>query len=151
MASPAPTQKITTPYKKTGKHWKFGFHTGVDYAGPVNTDVCAAFDGKVLEVGDVSWGDSYGTAIVVDHGDGLRAIYAHLTKALVRKGDRVKTGQHIGEMGSTGNSTGSHLHFEVRVAPWRYSPTCFVDPAVLINKKAEPSKPRLPLRPKKNK
>ena len=135
MASPCPTHKISTPYQKKGKMWKFGFHTGVDYKCPVNTDICAAFDGKVLEVGSVSWGPSYGTAIVVDHGNGFRAVYAHLSKALVKKGQKVKTGQHIGEAGSTGNSTGPHLHFEVRVAPFRYAPACFVNPKVLINKK----------------
>ena len=136
MASPVPGKKISTAFKVKGKMWKFGFHTGVDYKCAVGTDICAASDGKVLEVGRVSWGPSYGTAIVVDHGNGFRAIYAHLSKALVKRGQKIKTGQHIGEAGSTGNSTGPHLHFEVRVAPFRYAPQCFVDPAVLINKKA---------------
>jgi murein DD-endopeptidase MepM/ murein hydrolase activator NlpD len=136
MASPVPGKRITTAYKEKGKHWKFGYHTGVDYRCAVGTDICAAADGRVLEVGIVSWGPSYGVSIVVDHGNGLRAIYAHLSKALVKKGQRIKIGQHIGEAGSTGNSTGPHLHFEVRVAPFRYAPQCFVDPAVLIGKKA---------------
>jgi len=136
MASPVPGKKITTPYKQKGKMWKFGYHTGVDYKCATGTDICAAYDGKVLEVGRVSWGPSYGTAIVVDHGNGFRAIYAHLSKVLVKKGQRIKTGQHIGEAGSTGNSSGPHLHFEVRVAPFRYAPQCFVDPIVLIAMKA---------------
>ena len=136
MASPVPGKKITTPFGKKGSMWKFGFHTGVDYACPTGTDICAAYDGKVLEVGRVSWGPAYGTAVVIDHGNGFRAIYAHLSRALVKRGQKVKIGQHIGEAGNTGNSSGSHLHFEVRVAPFRYAPACFVDPKVLILMKA---------------
>jgi murein DD-endopeptidase MepM/ murein hydrolase activator NlpD len=135
MASPCPTHKLNTPYRKPGKHWKLGYHTGVDYTCPVGTDICAMADGKVLEVGDnVSFGPSYGLSVIIDHGDGQRAIYAHLSKVLVKKGSKVKIGQHIAESGNTGNSTGPHLHCEIRTKPFLYGND--IDPAVLIKKKA---------------
>jgi murein DD-endopeptidase MepM/ murein hydrolase activator NlpD len=115
MTNPVPNYKITTPYKREGKLWKLGYHTGVDYRAPQGTVVVAAQDGRVLEVSQrVSWGESYGTAIVVLHRDMTRAIYAHLSKTLVGRGDSLKAGDKIGKVGSTGNSTGAHLHFEVR-------------------------------------
>lgn len=123
MASPVPSKfKITTVYRRPGKHWSCGYHTGVDFAVPTGTPIFAAKDGKVLEAKTkVTWGGSYGTAIVIDHGDGFRAIYAHLSKLEVKVGQQVTKGQQIGLSGNTGNSTGPHLHFEVRVSPWKYA------------------------------
>lgn len=115
MVNPVPGYKVTTPYKREGKLWKLGYHTGVDYRAPQGTVVVAAQDGRVLEVSQrVSWGESYGTAIIVLHRDMTRAIYAHLSKTLVGRGDSFRAGDKIGKVGSTGNSTGAHLHFEVR-------------------------------------
>lgn len=114
MVNPVPGYKISTAYKKPGALWKAGYHTGIDYKAPTGTLVVAAQPGRVLEVGRVSWGDSYGTAIIILHRDMTRSIYAHLSKALVTKGQVVAMGDRIGKVGSTGNSTGSHLHFEVR-------------------------------------
>jgi murein DD-endopeptidase MepM/ murein hydrolase activator NlpD len=115
MVNPVPNYKVTTPYKREGKLWKLGYHTGVDYKAPLGTNVVAAQAGRILEVSQrVSWGESYGTAIIVLHRDMTRAIYAHLSKTLVTKGESVEMGQRIGKVGSTGNSTGAHLHFEVR-------------------------------------
>lgn len=133
MASPVPSKyKITTVYRRPGKHWSCGYHTGVDFAVPVGTPIFAAKAGKVLEAGNgVSWGGSYGIAIIIDHGDGIRAIYAHLSKLEVKKGDTVTEGQQIGLSGNSGNSTGPHLHFEVRVSPWKYA-NKDIDPAQLI-------------------
>ena len=133
MASPIKDKKITTPYGKPGRLWKTGYHVGADYAAPKGTPILAVKDGKVLEAKDkVTWGPAYGIAAVIDHGNGLRAIYAHMSKILVKAGDVVKEGQQIGEVGSTGNSTGPHLHLEVRVAPWRYN-NKDVDPDALLN------------------
>jgi murein DD-endopeptidase MepM/ murein hydrolase activator NlpD len=115
MVNPVPNYKVTTPYKREGKLWKLGYHTGVDYRAPQGTNVVAAQAGRVLEVSQrVSWGDSYGTAVIILHRDMTRAIYAHLSKTIVRKGESVAMGDRIGKVGSTGNSTGAHLHFEVR-------------------------------------
>jgi murein DD-endopeptidase MepM/ murein hydrolase activator NlpD len=79
----------------------------------------------------VSWGGSYGNAIIIDHGGGKRAIYAHLSKINVKVGQKIIEGQLIGLSGNTGNSSGPHLHFEVRVSPWRYA-NKDVNPDVLI-------------------
>jgi murein DD-endopeptidase MepM/ murein hydrolase activator NlpD len=143
--NPVPGKKITTPYGKPGKLWKTGYHVGADYAAPTGTPIVAVQDGKVLEAKNgTTWGPSYGIAAVIDHGKGLRAIYAHMSKVLVKAGDTVKEGQKIGEVGSTGNSTGPHLHLEVRVSPWRYN-NKDVDPDALLNgtppKNANESKP----------
>lgn len=136
MSSPLPKKyKITTPYRKKGAWWACGYHTGVDFACPEGTEVYAVADGKVLEAKSVvSWGGSYGNAIIVDHGDGRRAIYAHLSKIKVRANQKIVAGQLIGLSGNTGNSSGPHLHFEVRVSPWKYA-NKDIDPKVLINSK----------------
>ena len=115
MVNPVPKYKVTTPYKREGKHWKLGYHTGIDYAAPTGTDVIAAVGGRVLYAGKLTpWGARYGNAIIVFHRDITRAIYAHLSKILVPGNQELTTGQRIGKVGNTGNSTGAHLHFEVR-------------------------------------
>ena len=86
------------------------FHDGLDIAAPQGNSVYAYTDGRVIEAG---WNGSYGNCILIDHGNGLRTRYAHLSRINVRVGQRVSTAQRIGAVGSTGNSTGPHLHFEV--------------------------------------
>lgn len=92
----------------TGKN---AFHEGVDFMADVGTPVHAAGGGIVVYC-DVYAG--YGTMIDIDHGNGLVSRYAHISKAFVKVGDVVLKGQKIAEVGNTGRSTGSHLHFEVR-------------------------------------
>jgi murein DD-endopeptidase MepM/ murein hydrolase activator NlpD len=110
MGLPIKGGKVSTPYKKLGKWWSKGYHTGVDFAVPTGTDIIAVADGKIE---NATWGASYGTQLV-QKVEGGWVIYAHLSKALVKPGDKVKKGQHIAESGNTGNSTGPHLHFEMR-------------------------------------
>jgi murein DD-endopeptidase MepM/ murein hydrolase activator NlpD len=110
MGLPIKNGKITTPYGKVGKHWSSGKHTGVDFAVPVGTPILAVADGKIE---NASWGKAYGKQIV-QKVDGGWVIYAHLNALRVKPGRKVKKGQIIGESGSTGNSTGPHLHFELR-------------------------------------
>jgi murein DD-endopeptidase MepM/ murein hydrolase activator NlpD len=137
MVNPVPGKKITKEYRVPGKHWSCGYHTGVDYAAPTGTEVVACKTGTVLEAKtNVSWGPSYGLSVIIDHGKGVRAVYAHLSKVAVMKGDKVKAGQKIGEIGSTGNSTGPHLHLEARTTPWKYT-NKDIDPKVLIDFKPE--------------
>ncbi|MGB9859724.1 MAG: murein hydrolase activator EnvC family protein [Moorellaceae bacterium] len=88
------------------------FHTGVDIPAPLGTDIIAAEDGQVISAGYLG---AYGNYIVIDHGGGLSSMYAHLSAILVREGQEVKRGQVIGRVGSTGWSTGPHLHFEIRL------------------------------------
>ncbi|MDQ6792684.1 MAG: peptidoglycan DD-metalloendopeptidase family protein [Candidatus Dormibacteraeota bacterium] len=89
------------------------FHTGVDIAGPENEPVLAADDGQVVLAATGASG--YGNYVVLSHGQGLTTLYGHLNQILVRQGDHVSQGSPIGLEGSTGNSTGPHVHFEVRV------------------------------------
>ena len=126
--------RISTVYNRPGSHWKLGRHTGVDFTVPTGTKVVAAMSGIVLEAGsNVSWGPSYGVSVIIDHGKGVRAIYAHLSAVKVKKGDTVLERDLIGLSGNTGNSTGPHLHFESRVSPWKYGDD--IDPTDLFDAK----------------
>lgn len=87
-------------------------HSGIDIPGPLRSPVLAAAGGVVLFAGKAG---GYGNMIEVDHGGGLATRYAHLSRLLVGTGAQVARGQEIAMMGSTGRSTGSHLHFEVRL------------------------------------
>jgi murein DD-endopeptidase MepM/ murein hydrolase activator NlpD len=88
------------------------FHYGVDMAAPEGTPFFAAGDGTVIEAGPMS---GFGYAIMIQHADGTITVYGHEEKQLVHKGEKVKAGQLIGLVGSEGESTGYHLHFEIRV------------------------------------
>ena len=88
------------------------FHTGLDLAAPPGTPVAAARDGVVTRAGPA--GRVYGNAVFIDHGDGSSTRYAHLSQVLVVPGVRVQQGDPVGRVGSTGASTGPHLHFELR-------------------------------------
>lgn len=86
------------------------FHDGLDIAANHGNSVYAYTDGRVIEAG---WNGGYGNCVLIDHGNGLKTRYAHLSRINVKVGQKIKTGQKIGAVGSTGNSTGPHLHFEV--------------------------------------
>ncbi|GAA3996198.1 M23 family metallopeptidase [Sphingomonas humi] len=99
-------------------------HAGIDLAGPYGTPIYATADGTVLDAGFNNGG--YGNLIKLDHGRGIETRYGHLSAIGVRAGDRVKRGQLIGRMGSTGRSTGSHLHYEVRIDGRAVNPIPFM-------------------------
>ena len=102
---------ITTYFGEVGPTSPRG-HAGLDVAAPVGSPVFAARAGRVREA---DWsGDGYGLKVVVDHGDGLTTLYGHLSAVEVDPDAAVERGQLIGQVGSTGYSTGPHLHFEVR-------------------------------------
>lgn len=86
-------------------------HTGIDLAVPLDRPVCTAVDGIAHVVASAA---GYGLHVIVDSGDGLTTLYGHLHSVVVRDGDEVSAGDVIGAAGSSGNSTGPHLHFEVR-------------------------------------
>lgn len=88
-------------------------HKGIDIAEGLGEDVSASLDGKVIKAGYNSAG--YGNLIIIEHDNNMKTYYAHLNKIYVKAGDIVKKGNVIGAIGSTGNSTGPHLHFELRV------------------------------------
>jgi murein DD-endopeptidase MepM/ murein hydrolase activator NlpD len=112
-------------------------HPGIDLSGPVGTPIFATADGTVLRSG---WNNGgYGNLIELDHGRGINTRYGHLSAILVHPGQAVKRGDLIGRMGSTGRSTGSHLHYEVRIDGRAVNPIPFMkstDYLVAIQHKA---------------
>jgi murein DD-endopeptidase MepM/ murein hydrolase activator NlpD len=111
----APVNAATgTPYRAAGSSWSKGYHTGVDFPVPTGTSVKAVAAGQVVSAG---WGGSFGYQVVIRHADGRYTQYGHLSAISVKAGQSVVSGRRIGRSGSTGNSTGPHLHFEVRTGP----------------------------------
>ncbi|MCO6747112.1 LysM peptidoglycan-binding domain-containing M23 family metallopeptidase [Streptomyces sp. IpFD-1.1] len=104
----------STAYRASGGSWSSGYHTGVDFSASSGTSVKAIGAGTVVSAG---WSGSYGNEVVIKHADGKYSQYAHLSSLSVSSGQTVTPGQQIGLSGSTGNSTGPHLHFEVRTGP----------------------------------
>lgn len=114
---PCDSRRITSPFgkRKIGD----GFHDGIDFGalkqGVDGDKIYSAHDGIVARS---YLSTSYGECIIINSDDGYSSIYAHLSQKKVKNGERVKAGQVIGLMGSTGNSTGTHLHFELRNIPY---------------------------------
>ncbi|GGV18599.1 peptidase [Streptomyces griseoflavus] len=111
--APVETYELSASYGSGGARWA-NRHTGQDFAVPIGTPVRAVGTGTVVKV---SCGGPFGVEIVVQHAGGYYTQYAHLAAVAVDQGDRVTPGQWIGQSGTSGNSTGPHLHFEVRVTP----------------------------------
>ncbi|EYE87415.1 peptidase M23 [Fervidicella metallireducens AeB] len=103
-----PSRGIYT--SRFGRRWG-EFHTGLDIAGPTGTPILAADSGKVTFAG---WRNGYGKCVMITHGNGYQTLYGHASRIYVKAGQRVNKGQKIAAIGSTGRSTGPHLHFEVR-------------------------------------
>ncbi|MGE0744263.1 MAG: M23 family metallopeptidase [Rhodospirillales bacterium] len=102
----------------------WAFHGGVDMVGPVNAPVSGTAPGVVAYAG---WHDSYGRLVEIEHEFGISTRYAHLNQISVRQGQRVQAGQRVGGIGSTGRSTGPHLHYEVLVDGRQVDPQPFLD------------------------
>lgn len=112
---PVDKYTLSATFGLGGNMWS-SKHSGQDFAVPIGTSVEAVHNGTVVKAGGNGAGDgpAYGNAIVVKHSDGTFSQYAHLSKIDVRVGQAVNTGQHIAASGNTGNSSGPHLHFEIR-------------------------------------
>lgn len=116
----APTGTYVIPYRGTISSrfgWRvfrgrYEFHTGIDFAGPKGSVIVASDGGTVVKSG---WYGSYGYCVIIDHGKGIRTLYGHCSKLLVKVGDKVAQGEAIARVGSTGRSTGPHVHFEIRI------------------------------------
>jgi len=118
------------PYLSSSYGWRrnpvtgrYAMHEGLDFAAPTGTAIRAASGGVVLEA---KYQSGYGNMIEIDHGDGLITRYAHASSLLVKPGELVERGQEIARVGSTGRSTGAHLHFEVRLAGQPLDPRLFL-------------------------
>ncbi|KNH34964.1 murein hydrolase activator EnvC family protein [Exiguobacterium acetylicum] len=114
---------VTQGYGSAGGENGYTFHNGIDFGGPVGTPIVAAATGTVITA---SGGGPYGNHVMIAHqlnGKTYTTVYAHMSSLNARAGQRVSQGQQIGALGSTGNSTGPHLHFEIHVGGYSYSAT----------------------------
>ncbi|MBG0853423.1 M23 family metallopeptidase [Streptomyces spinoverrucosus] len=116
--SPVKGYRLSASYAQAGGMWQ-STHSGQDFAVASGTKVVAAHGGTVVKAGGNGAGDgpAYGNAVVIKHGNGTYSQYAHLSRVDVRVGQVVATGQRIALSGNTGNSSGPHLHFEIRTTP----------------------------------
>lgn len=101
-------------------------HKGIDIPGPVGTPIYATADGMI---GRAQWVSGYGKYVEINHGNAVQTRYGHLSAMNVTPGQRIRKGDILGYMGSTGRSTGSHLHYEVRIAGEAINPVAFLSPA----------------------
>lgn len=115
--------RVRNHHKKKRVRYR-GSHKGVDLNAPMGTSVFAAMDGQVIAVGKQR---AYGNFVTIDHGNGVVTHYGHHRINLVQVGDLVRRGQKIAEVGRTGNATGPHLHFELRLDGTQRNPLPFLD------------------------
>lgn len=123
-------QPVNVSYNASGFGWRFdpftgrqAFHEGIDFAAPTGTPILAAAGGVVIAA---EYHHQFGNMVDIDHGNDIVTRYAHCSKLGVKVGDIVRRGQHIADIGSTGRSTGSHLHFEVLVKGVQQDPHKFL-------------------------
>jgi murein DD-endopeptidase MepM/ murein hydrolase activator NlpD len=109
-------------------------HKGLDIPGPVGSPIHATADGII---GRAQWVRGYGKFIEIEHGNAIQTRYGHMSALNVEAGQRIHKGDIIGYMGSTGNSTGSHLHYEVRIAGEAVNPTAFLAPVTEVPDQAK--------------
>ncbi|MEV6165233.1 M23 family metallopeptidase [Streptomyces sp. NPDC052052] len=131
--TPVSRYELSASFGNDGARWSHK-HSGQDFAVPVGTKVEAAHGGTVVKAGPNGGGDgpAYGKAVVISHGNGTYSQYAHLSQIHVHIGQTVKAGQKIALSGNTGNSSGPHLHFEIRNTPHYGSA---VNPVSFLHKK----------------
>ncbi|MEC9342313.1 MAG: M23 family metallopeptidase [Pseudomonadota bacterium] len=113
LANPSPGRHVTSTYGTRIDPFlgRAAMHSGIDFGAPIGTSVKATAAGTVIDAGR---NGGYGNMVEIDHGDGITTRYAHLSRVKVKSGDRVERGSVIGLAGSTGRSTGPHLHYEIR-------------------------------------
>lgn len=124
------TGKLTSDYgfRTNPITGQYRMHGGIDIGANTGTPILSAYDGKVSDTG---YSDSYGFYIIVTHNDNVQTLYAHCSEITAKKDEYVKRGEKIALVGSTGRSTGAHLHFEIRIGG------CRIDPRWILSDKAE--------------
>jgi murein DD-endopeptidase MepM/ murein hydrolase activator NlpD len=110
-------------------------HTGIDISAPMGTPVHSTADGIVIHA---SWNSGYGRCVIVDHGNNYQTWYAHLSRMDVIEGQEIRRGEVLGAVGTSGRSTGAHLHYEVRVGPTPVNPYRFLSRASAVHPVAAP-------------
>lgn len=111
--------------ENTGISQSFHFgHPGMDITAPEGTKIYPLKDGVVVIMTNLNW--DYGRSVVIDHGNGLKTLYAHMGKIFVEEGEKVTTNKPLGEVGMTGRTTGPHLHFEVIKEESRINPQSYL-------------------------
>ncbi|OIJ62932.1 M23 family metallopeptidase [Streptomyces mangrovisoli] len=128
FVAPISDSYVSTGYEASGGLWSSGAHTGIDFHAASGTTVHAVGYGTVVQTG---WGGAYGNQIVIKMHDGTYTQYGHLSSIGVSVGQHVTMGEQIGLSGSTGNTTGPHLHFEARTTPEYGSD---IDPVAYLRK-----------------
>ena len=125
LSAPMDGAHVTSGYgrRQDPVNNRLAMHDGIDLAGPIRSAVLTTAPGKVVYVG---WKGRYGKVVEVDHGMGIRTRYAHLRKIYVESGQEIGYREKIGQMGSTGRSTGPHLHYEVIIDGESMDPTKFL-------------------------
>lgn len=125
LGAPVEKVRITSPYgtRRDPLDGRTKKHKGIDFAGKIGTELMAVAPGRVVSAGERV---GYGTTVEVDHGLGFTTLYAHLSHINVSRGDWVRPGTVIGLAGSTGRSTGPHLHYEIRYKGQPFDPSKFV-------------------------
>ncbi|MBI1403905.1 MAG: peptidoglycan DD-metalloendopeptidase family protein [Porphyrobacter sp.] len=136
---PATAQSITSGfgYRRDPFNGRAAMHAGIDFRGPVGSPIFAAADGRVTWAGRRG---GYGNAVEITHANGLMTRYAHLSRIDVKVGQLVKAGETVGGLGSTGRSTGPHLHFEVRINNRAINPRPFLETAPDVLKEVRRSR-----------
>ena len=126
---------FSDPRRVRGTRHKMRPHWGIDLAAPKGTAVYAAHDGTIIYVGRAFKG--YGRLVMIEGKKGWATLYAHLSKAHVHEGQRVHRGQRIADMGSTGRSTGPHLHFEIRTMRGPVDPLGYLPNGAMVAARAQ--------------
>ncbi len=136
MSSPMPHARRTSGFGKRRDpfHRRLANHTGLDFAGPYNARIYATAPGKVIYAG---YKGAYGKTVTISHGNGITSQYSHLSRITVRVGQQVDRGKAVGRQGSTGRSTGQHLHYEVRYRNRPLNPSRFLNAGQYVQKKTQ--------------
>jgi len=137
---PAANQRITSNfgYRRDPFNGRGAMHNGIDFKGPYGSDIYAAGGGEVSFAG---WKSGYGKTVEITHSNGLMTRYAHLSRIDVAVGQPMKAGETLGGLGSTGRSTGPHLHFEVRINGRAVNPRPFLETAPDVLKEVRRTEP----------